>query len=228
MLGPSTMSFRFADLLRIGDGLVGGGNVQGDGERRLEIRFVETRKGVTRADRFHLRLRVGLAVEHHLVEAFQRLVVGGVERNLHQELLRLQRAAKINPCHAGIGVGLHVFARVRLALRVGDRDLRNFQVLAVQPEVIGGFLQIHRDRHRAAVTGLFRIAAEFQLIGLGYGPARQLAQGSGFGGFGARRCGWFLCQRGVRKRQRSTARQHHQCGREDQSHRGRSTGTNRE
>jgi hypothetical protein len=172
---PAVTSWRLFHLPSVGNGGVFFGNGQADRERRLEARFVETRKRKARADRFHLRHRIGLTLRRYLVQALQlRVERRGIFKSQRQRL-RLQRAAEIHARHTGFRVRRGVSTHMRRASGVDDGHLRYLQLAAVQPKMIGGLAELDLDRGGAGEIFLCRIDLERQRVGLRNRPERQPA-----------------------------------------------------
>src|SRR6202012_4995321 len=58
-------------------------------------------------------------------------------------------------------------------------DLRDGEILAVQPDEVRRLAQLDPDRGRAGIVFLLRIDLEGQLVVFGLGPGRQMAEGRG-------------------------------------------------
>ena len=201
---PTVAGRHFFHLLGIRHRRVGRGYRQADIERRLEAGLVEAREGEARADRLHLRHRIRLALGADLVQTLQL----GVERRgvveAQRQLLRLQRAAEIDPHHTGLRIHRDVLADMNLAGGIGDFNLRHLQLVTVQPQVVRCLGQLDLDRGGAGKVLLRRIDLERQLVRLRHRPARQ-APLRRMVGAGGKRCATTGSKRGKQEWANETA-----------------------
>ncbi len=172
---PSIARFFFLYLLGIGHAHFVVGDGQANIERRLEAGLVETGKRVARADRFHLRHRIRLALVTHLVQALQLQVERRGVLEGQGQLLRRELATEIDAHHALFRRHFLVLAYVCLAGSVRHGDLAHLQVATMQPQVIRSLRQLDLDDGGAREILLARINLEGKLVGLRLRPARQFA-----------------------------------------------------
>ncbi|MCW0417187.1 hypothetical protein NB689_002941 [Xanthomonas sacchari] len=186
--GLPALARRFGGLgAGIGQRLLALGHGQAQRERRLQRRLVEAGEGVARTDRLHLRQGVGMPLRLDLVEPLQLLIERRAVDDGQGQLLRLQGAPEGDAGHAGLRVGLGVAHRERCTIGGAQRGLAHSQLLAVQPQMVGGALQAHAQGGSAVEVGALRIDLQVQRIVLRHRPIRQASGRHRIGGLRAGR-----------------------------------------